>query len=692
MIRREVAAQKDRFLLWAPVFFGIGIGLYFLLRFEPPFLATGGIFAAGWALWILSWFLRGRNGAGPAIWLAATALFLVTAGFAGAQVRTQLLHTIMLEKPERVTMVEGTVDRLDLMEEGKGMRLILKDLAIEDMVPEKTPARARLLMRHPAELRPGDRVRVMAGLNPPSPPVAPGAFDFQRYAYFQGIGAFGFTFRAPEIVRKAESTSLEQGLEDIRQSIMARIRRHIPPAAAPIAIALVTGEMTAVSEADWDAMRISGLAHMLSISGMHIGLIATLLFFTSRFLMALWPSFALYHPIKKYAAVIAFAGALFYTLLAGAPIPAIRSLIMTGVVLFAVLVDRTPFSTRTIALAAMGILIFWPDAMSGASFQMSFAAMVALIVFCEEVGGRITAWHKDAGFLRRAFLYFGGVCASTLVASLATAPFSLYHFQQLGLYSIPSNMAASPVMAFIIMPAGLLACLLMPLGLEHWPLWVMGKGVDFVNFVAHETASWPQASLKVAAQPLTVLLLAVAGGIIFLLWRGWGRLSGLALVLAAVLVAWVSAPPDILVSPDVKLIALRDNAGKLTVSSRVRDKFSAENWLRRNGQDSEQAEKWPAEGYGEATGLTCAEEGCRMERDGRKVAFSFQPVAQAEDCHWADIMVASYAIRGDCPAATKADRIDMWKNGAYALWLDGRAESVTDVRGHRPWTISPRRK
>lgn len=693
VLQQAAAAQKGRLILWMPVLFGTGIGLYFQQRTEPSAPVTMAIFAAALASWLLSWMGRGRDETGRVAWIAGTALFLIVAGFTAAQARTVMLDTTMLARAEKGVTIEGTVHRLDFMEEGKGMRLVLRDVSIAGMPERFTPERVRLLVRQETgPLRPGDRVRVRAGLNAPAPPVAPGAFDFQRYAYFHGIGAFGFTYAPPEIMRSAGRTTWEQGLEKIRQGIMTRVRAAQHADAAPVAIALITGEMTAVSRADWDAMRISGLAHMLSISGMHIGMIAGFLFFSVRFAMALFPSFALYHPIKKYAAVVAFAGALFYTFLSGAPIPAIRSMIMTGLMLCAVMIDRTPFSVRTIALAAMAILIFWPEALWSASFQLSFAAMTALIVFWEDLGETMARWHRNSGFLRRAFMYFFGVVLMTLIASLATAPFSLYHFQQTGLYAIPANMAASPLMSFCVMPAALVACLLMPFGLEEWPLRFMDLGIRFVMKVAYETASWPHASVTVPALPFSSFLMAVAGALFLALWRGPGRLAGL-LPLAVSIVLAVAVPrPDILVSADAKLMAVRDRDGRLAMSSRVSNRFSSQNWMRRNGQDGQKAERWPVEGHDEATGLRCDESGCRMEREGKAVAFSFIPSAQEADCRWADILVASYPVRGPCESGMVIDRFALWRNGAYAVSIaGGSARSITDVRGKRPWTVSPRR-
>jgi len=691
VFERLYARQRDRFILWSPVAFGCGIGWYFSLNTEPsPFIVLP-LFLLTLALYIFSRPLKNGGGVGAAyLWLGITVLFLVVGGFTAGYVRTHLLDTTMLQKETRPVTVEGDVESLDWLEEGKGVRLVLENLKIEDLLPEKTPQKIRVKLRDGADLNPGDRISILAKIGPPAAPVAPHAFDFQRYAYFKNIGALGFSFTNPEVILPVTNKGAALWLEDIRQTIGERVRKYVPQPAAGIVTALINGEMAGIAREEHESMRISGLVHMLSISGVHIGLVAGLVFFVTRFLMACFPAFALHHPIKKYAAMIAFAAALFYTFIAGAPIPTIRSMIMTGVVLFAVMVDRVAFSTRLVALAALFVLIFWPESVWGASFQMSFAAVAALVVFFEEGKPLLNYLRQKENWFQRMVFYFAAVSLTTIVASLATAPFSMFHFQQLGLYSLPSNMAVSPIMAFIIMPAGIIACLLMPFGLEQWPLWVMGKGVDMMIAVSRAVSALPYSALTVHAVPLSVLLLVVGGTLFLLFWRGYGKLLAVVPYLAALIIIILHQPPDILVGSEGKLIGLRDRNGALHLSSRVSERFSAENWLRMNGQDPEgDILKWPAEGVDEATGLGCGEGGCRTVRERKNIAFSFHAATHREDCQWADIFIATTPVwEKACESRLVIDKFDIWRNGAYAVWFDGRYENVREIRGDRPWTVT----
>ncbi len=702
LIERELAAQKDQLFLWAPLAFGCGIAAYFSLKAEPSL--TGGAVTAAVALGLLMITGIRRRRAydckiSYALWLLTLFMFLSAAGFLSAQTRTAFLHTVMLEKPLGPVIVEGTVVDINALEESRGAQIVLKDLTIERLSAEATPQRVRLKIRTQGAVFPGsgERIRVLARLTPPPPPAAPHAFDFQRYAWFMRIGAFGFAYKTPEILAAAptQGVRFHERLESLRQAIRIRMERHIAHPEAAIALSLVAEERGGISESDWQAMRAAGLAHMLSISGLHISLVAGIIFFCTRFLMAAIPPLALRHPIKKYAAFAAFAAALGYTLLAGASVPAVRSLIMTGVVLLAVVMDRVAISPRLVAAAALLILICEPEALTSASFQMSFAAVAALVIAYDDLRPYLSRLYSDAGLLRRGFLYGLGICLTSVIATLATAPFSAYHFQNLALYGLIGNLLTMPVMSFIVMPAAVLSCFLMPLGLESWPLTVMGAGVGLIRDIAYGVQTLPHSLIAIPAWPPAALALFVISGLMMLLLRGQMRWLFILPLAAAFLSVSLYRQPDILVSSDAGLIALKDESGNYMLSSRRHGKFESENWLRRNGQEEikgeAKAQKWPAEGT-VMPGMNCGEEGCRLSRGDRKIAFSFLPAAQREDCRWADILIARDPVRvRNCRAVLVIDRFSVWRNGVYAVWFDGRYETVQGVRGDRPWTISNRR-
>ncbi len=685
------AEERDRWALWLPVLLGIGIAVYFALPVEPVAWA-GSVVAAAALLAALS---ARRRPLLLGLSVSAAALGL---GFAAAQLRAAIVAAPVIERETGPVELQGRIRDINLLPEG--VRLVLDRLVIADLASEKTPERARIrLMGDSVALQPGDSVRLRATLAPPSPPVAPGAYDFQRDLFFRGIGAVGFAFgqTVVPVAPAAEPDRLSRmatWLSELRLRIAARVRAALPDAAGAVAVALIAGDQGAIPKPAMDAMRDSGLSHLLSISGLHIGLVAGILFVGLRALLALVPPFALNYPIKKWAAVAALLGTLFYLLLAGAPVPTQRSYLMTGIVLLAVLFDRKAISMRTVALAAAVVLLVRPDALVGASFQMSFAAVVALVAAYETSEPMRLRWRASAGWLRIALLYGGGLAAMSLIATAATSPFVAYHFDRFTAYGVFANMLAVPLTSFWVMPWAVLAVILMPFGLASVALIPMGWGIEGILWIAEVVAALPGAVSLIPAMPVAGLVATTVGGLWFCLWQRPWRLAGLPAILLGLLSVLLVRPPDILVSENGRLVAVADGAGNLLLSSRRTARFEAEAWLRRAGEET--ALDWPADGYGAGGRLACDRLGCIYRTDGWTVAIAHEPEALFEDCAVADIVLSLEPVRRPCRSARRViDRFDLWRNGAYALWVDGerevRIESVRGRRGDRPWVVQPGR-
>lgn len=686
-LRTAVFAQKDRLFLFSPVLLGAGIAVYFSFRTEPPAWLCLLIPAIMAVALLALWPRRTQQGFFYVLGLLCISGFLLSAGVAVAKVRTWVVSTPMLAKPHGPVDVTGKIVSLEILEEGEGVRLMLADLTIEDIVPLQTPHTVRIKVRKmpPEGLRPGDRISVLAELSPPSAPVAPGAYDFQRMAYFRQIGAFGFNYRLPLVGQSADS-GMSLWLENLRQHIIGRIAKVIPPREAGIANALMTGERTAIVAADMDDMRHSGLVHIISISGLHISMIAGVIFFTLRLIMACFPTFAVYHPIKKYAAIGALLFTFLYMGLVGATVPTVRSVIMTGLVLLAVMLDRIPVSLRVVAIAALIILVTVPEAVAGPSFQMSFAAVMGLVAFYEATRDQWVAVYRRCGWFRRGLIYLAGVCITTVIASIATAPFSIYHFQQFANYGLLANLLAVPLTSFVIMPSMLLGYLLMPLGWDVPALWVMGQGISGMIGISHFVANLPHAVSTPYAWPLSALLYFAAGWILLCLFQGWGRFLSVVPVLVGIVTVFMTTPPDLLINASGKLMAVRGDDGRVYASTVKAEKFVSESWMRLLGRDGEAAET-----LSHYPSVACDEWGCRLEMKNKKISFVFHAAAHEAECRWADIVLADDPIRmRPCPAKITIDRFDVWKDGVHAVWLDEETvvRSVGGMRGQRPWTVS----
>ncbi|MBI1301160.1 MAG: DUF4131 domain-containing protein [Alphaproteobacteria bacterium] len=643
-----VYRQKQNSILWCPVFFALGIGLYFSLPLEPPL--------------ILSCFLSLIIFAGYSMVKQISAkttlfiLFLICLGFSAATFRTVLISAPILEKQIQFSNVTGTITEIEPMEEGSGSRIILSDLNIEKLEPHETPQKMRLQLRQDKNIKLGDRITALAGLNPPSAAIIPDGFSFRKFMFFKQIGAVGFIFNEPEVIEKNQYGSF--WVDHLRLYISEKIKQSLPAQQASIALALIVGQKNAISDADKEAMRNSGLAHMLVISGLHVGLISTTLFFVIRFLLVLIPNFALRYPVKKIAAALTLGGAVFYMLIAGATIPTQRAVLMAAIVLLAIILDRSPFSLRLVAVAALAILLIAPESLISVSFQMSFAAVTALIFIFDVTRKYWIEWQQNSGWWRKIFLYFLAVSVTTLIASLATAPFALYHFGKVSYLGSVSNFIGVPILTFIIMPFALLSLVLMPFDLSYWQLQAMGLGIDQILELAHWAASWPDAIIKIPAWEFLPFVSLVTCGVLFVVWNGKEKAALIPLILYILFWPTSHIKPDILIQDEYEIVGFKieDN---LYVSTLRAEKFTRAKWEEFYGLEEKDSQNLYKNEL-----FSCDEQGCRVEIKDKKIALVKDPYILDQECVWADLILylnylpKSYDRKNRCKNAIIIEKID----------------------------------
>lgn len=696
IISKLIWLEQARFVLWTPVALGLGIAFYFLLGSEPPLWAGTAAFIA-----FLQVFWLSRNCSRTFIPMFCLCFTVVSLGFSTAQWRTILVSASVLPRAIGPTTVEGRI--VDVEVRTKGSRVTLEKLRINGIGPESTPEKIRINLAgtQPAMIA-GNWIRIRARLTPPPPPAAPGAYDFQRRFFFAGIGAVGFSYGRARITSSSENSNTTNPLSGtkefwtrLRSQIGQRVRNAFSEpgelATGAVTRALMTGERGGIPEPVMDDFRDSGIAHLLAISGLHIGLVAGIVFVGLRGFLALSPTLALKYPIKKWAAVAAIFSALGYAMIAGATVPTMRAFLMIGVVLAAIVFERRGLSLRLIAFAAFVILLIKPESLLGASFQLSFAAVTALVAVYEGVSKK--NWRlstKGRGWGPRVLLYMGGVALTTLIAGAATAPYAAFHFNRFADYGLATNLLAVPLTALWIMPWAVAAFALMPLGLEALALAPMGAGVRFVIQIAHEVTSWPGAVTLLPAMETWAIAAITLGGLWLCLWQlGW-RWFGLVGVAAGLTsMFWVQSP-DILIDGKGKLLALRDDKGRMVVSSLKTAKFTRDIWLRRAAQDGSQT--WMQTIADNSQSLACDSLGCIYHIKGRKVALIRDVGAIDEDCLSVDIVISSVPVRTNCrKPAIVIDRFDLWRKGTHALWFyeTGRVriETVNGIRGNRPWVL-----
>lgn len=676
-LREEYEFQAAQLFLYFPIFLACGIGLYFWLPFEPP-LIWGIAALVPMLLALCVPILR----ASPPI----VVLFLVALGFFGAQIRTHSVHTPILQEDIGPTMIEGDIVAIEDYGAGGNGRLLLDHVTIEDLPAAQTPRKVRVKIWNDDGLYVGQRIRTLGKVHVPSAPVLPGGFDFQRYLYFQGIGGVGFTYKNAQIIRDVNLSSWGVRIEALRQTLAQRLEHAMQYPEAGIAMALTIGRKTAIMPSDQEAMRAAGLAHMLAISGLHLGLVSGAVFFAVRLFLIFIPGLALRYPIKKIAAVVAILAACFYMFVAGATIPTQRALLMTGIVFIAIILDRSPISMRLVAFAAFMVLLIFPESLLSASFHMSFSAVVCLIAFYSATRPWWERQWRAKGIIRRSWLYLVGVCSTTIIATIATAPFALYHFQQLAAYGLLGNVLAMPVMAFIVMPSIVMSFLLMPLGLEWLSLSVTELGISGMLNIAHYVEALPHSVFLSPAWSLLGLIFIVLAGLTFILFRGLYKGASALFFVISMFYIFNLNQFFILISSSNKLISVRDE-NSLYVSSKVAERFTRENWTQYYGMSDRNVEKFPKEGR--KGPVICDSYGCRVDlgQGGAFLSYVLKESAAPQACGAAEIVVASFPLR-NCRAPHVIDLYAGRKDGAHALM---RRKGVYEIvrteslRGVRPW-------
>ncbi|GLK69523.1 competence protein ComEC [Hansschlegelia plantiphila] len=679
-------AEAGRFALWLPVAFGVGVATYFAASREPALWAATALAIGAGALSLLA---RRRF---IVAWLALALLF-GAAGFLSGKLATIRMGSPALAAPLRAEAVGRVVT---IEPRARGWRRVTIDLERLGSLPvERRPAKARITIGFKPPITVGDRISLAAYWRPPEGPVRPGGYDFARVAFFQGVGATGLgasdiKAHGPDVDMGLRA-SMSAALERLRASLTERITTAIGGPEGAVAAALVTGVQGPIPQDVQDDLRGAGLSHILSISGLHMALVAGTMFWLARALLALSSRAALNWPVKQIAAAVALAGATFYLALSGAEVATQRSYVMIAIAFLAVMINRPALAPRNFALAALIVLALTPEAMLGPSFQMSFAAVAGLVAWFETRRDREPAPpppNAVARVRRKIATAVTLALMTTLVAGLATAPFAAYHFHRVTPYAIAGNALAEPIMALVVMPSVLGGLLFAPLGLDGIFWRAMGGGLRAVLAISHTVASWPGSERNVTAFGETSLALFALGIAWLCLWRTklrWAALPALAAALG--LAAWPSRP-DVVIDPSGRFAAVRSPTGELALlgAGQPGGSFAAKVWFAADAAEP------PVKGA--LSDVRCDAYGCTAPLiGGGIVALSWDARALEEDCKRAVLVVTRLDPPEACSETTAVvGRRALAATGALSLSRDGPSFSATAARdpgGLRPWTGPP---
>ncbi len=699
-------AERGRFVLWLPVFMGVGVLTYYGLRFEPPAWVGAKLAGAGFAAALCS-----PNRQLPRV--IGFSLGFAALGFASAQFATARLPPIEGDLPGHARMATGVVQAVEMLSYGR--RIILSDVMLTaDERPSARPsrvrantidpqhivrmARIRLAAGDDTPVETGDTIRVRAMARAPPPPALPGGWDTQRDAFFAGIGVSGYALGSLQITGHGTPGRFGARVQWLREVIARRVVAAVPGAPGAVSVTLLTGASRGIPEADHAAFRASGLAHLLAVAGLHIGIVMGFALGSARILLALSERASLFWPAKQIAAVFALIVGGAYMVLTGAHVPIVRSFAMACLLTLAILAGRQPVSLRGLGLAGIALMLIAPYEVPNVSFQMSFSAVLALISGYETLRPWLRRLYGRT-LPRRLLWYVAALALTSTLAGTASLPYSAYHFGHVQIYYVLSNLVAVPLAAFWVMPAGMIALLLMPFGLDWIALVPMGWGAALIIEVARFTAGLPDATVAVPHMPGWGLAV-VSGGIAWLgLWRSWIRLLGIAAILAGILSPAFDQPPDILISGDAALIGFRTDRGVFLRQTHGGSDFIREAWFTR--WDVARASALPSEGpvvEGEGRMMfNCERDACVFRpRPEDMTAILLRGPSKPAGCEEAAVLISAEPARGVCswPGPHPVDRFAVWRDGPAAIWLEPHgARVLTDreERGDRPWVPPPPR-
>lgn len=686
----SVLAKIDGFLAarpferapWLAVSFGAGVAAWVVLPGPWDWAA----FLAGCAGLAAFGLLLEAEERTPHLRIAivAMALFLA-AGCATIWTKSTLVGATSIDRP-MVAVLSGTV--IDRQEQGAEDRVRLLVEGRVEGVDRLVRVRVNLKTRddNPAATE-GASVSLRARLMPPAPPMLPGSYDFARTAWFQGLAATGSVIGPVTIERSAQGT---RTLRQVQQRLADHVRARLDGSPGAIAAAFASGDRGSIAVTDEDAMRDAGLTHLLSISGLHVSAVIAAVYVLAIRLLALWPWLALRVRLPLMAATCGALAGIAYTLLTGAEVPTIRSCIGAVLVLAALALGRDPLSLRMVAVAALFVMIFWPEAVPGPSFQMSFGSVIAIIAFDSSAPIRRLVAARDDGAAMRLLRHLAMLLATGLVIELALMPMGLFHFHRAGVYGALANVIAIPLTTFVTMPLIAVALILDVGGVGAPAWWLVGKSLEALLWLAHVTARQPGAVTTMPGMNGATYGLFIAGLLWLALWTGRVRLWGFAPILLGTAIVLLARAPDLMISGDGRNVGITGEGPNLLVLRMGRSDFARDNMLEMAGMsgDARALDEWP--------GARCNRDFCSvvLNRAGRRFVLLMArgkdmvddlPLAAA--CERVDIVIADRWLPKSCkPRMLKADRRLLSETGGLAIDLStGRIRTVAETQGHHGW-------
>jgi competence protein ComEC len=668
--------EPDRIFLWLPVIIGAGIVFYHSVIFEPSYYQIISAVVISFAV-ILITHRRFKQ--------AYIPLLILPIFFTGvllAKIETDFSNTNFIEDDLGTIWVRG--DIVEVETKGNGARIYLNNLDFwqpeignfsEDEIPKKIRVNIRTDL---AGAEAGDRVSFKAILSKPKRPVYPNDYDFQKYAYFNQVGAVGFALSDLEIMQKAEVTNIQKMRKAISKNI-AEVTGDKNIAA--IGSALINADVSAISRETMEDMRASGLGHLLAVSGLNMVIVMSGFFFLVRGVLSLIPKIALNYNIKKFAAILAIFIGFFYLLITDMPVSAVRAYIMAFLFFFAIIIDRLNTPMRPVALSALIILVTSPHAAITPSFQMSFGAVIALIGFYEFIK-KEDKILEERDLLGKIAFYFFMIFITSIVAGIVTLPFSLYHFGRLSTYGFFANLLAIPLTSFWVMPFAFISAALIPFGLHAIPAKIMASGVELLTWIANYFASLENATSSFSNFSGWVLAISTIAALWLLFWKTKIRYYAIPIILICYVIIFLPrTTPNLIVNEKGNLFAVRGDNGEYYFSSFRKGRYEREQWLQSVG-------KITAKKIDELETAKCQDNICKIyENKNFKETTYIIITSDAENftCPENISMPIINLSEKNYPCQT-INLENLSKFGTH-IFFGNKITNVEDQRGKRPWVF-----
>lgn len=648
--------------------FAVGIGIYFSWPAEPDwrFSAALCLIAGAVFLGAREW-LKFDSGL---LWL----VFIVTIGFGRGVWHTSAVDTVRLPQQERTYRIEGWVSAIE--KSGKSERYVIEALSVRGMADDAIPKRFRIRVTKKPEppIAVGATLNWLVSAKAPPGPVVPSGYDSAQAAYFKGLGGYGFGYGAPEAQADANLGLWESTHRSVvrwRYALADRIIAEAPTKTAGLQAALMTGVRRYIPAEQTDNLRVAGLAHILAISGLHMALLAGGTYSGVAFLLACILPLSRRYDVRKFAAIAAIGAASFYLVLSGASVATQRAWVMSTIFFLAIILDRRAVSMRSVCVAALITLALHPESLISVGFQMSFAAVVALVAVYQ-------AWqtyrpaYKQRGFVRRVVDFMSSLSITSLVAGFATGGFALFHFNRFASYGFAGNLLAMPLFSLFVMPLAVMSLLLMPFGLEAGPLFLMGKALDPILQAAEWVAAWPGAMAYIGAAPDWVLPIYSLGFVALCMGHKAWKAIGFGLIMVSFLGWGRASTPDLRISESGKVAfwlppETAEEKPILLVDSRRPDRYGREQFAQRAGEPDAD---WAP--YQDRV-AQCDALACRARIGEWQISILQNPSEVPVECVASDLVILSVRSAGpvarrNC-SAVLVDERSLRETGALDVYL-----------------------